>query len=292
MLIVWLMKVLSGVAPRLAGRATLLLTLRTRRRDGRQSLGSQADRFFVAGSGETVVHRMGPNTGPRALLVHGWNGSALDWRPVAEALVAAGFSVTAIDLPAHGMSPGRTSSLPRFVRGLREVDRRHGPFDVWVAHSMGAAATLAALAQGARARRVVLIGGLADPAQALRGVARGFGLNATATDAFLEAIERNEKMALAEVDGVRNASTLQAPVLLLHDREDRVVPIEHGRRLAQALSGATFVATRGLGHRRILSDPSIVRSLVDFARSAGTRTAAPGASPDPAPARRVDVAAC
>jgi pimeloyl-ACP methyl ester carboxylesterase len=265
MLLAGLMRTLSRVAPRAAGRIAVSLTRRTRRRNPNAALGTLADRFSVRG-GEVVLHRLGANTGPRVLLVHGWNGAAVDWRPLAEALVADGFSVSALDLPAHGASPGRVSSLPRFVRGVIEADRRHGPFDVWIAHSMGVAASLAALAAGAQARRLILIGGLVDPAGALREFARGFGLNSAATRAYLAGIERQERMPLSEVDALRNASTITAPALIVHDRDDRVIPVEHGRKLAAALAGAQLLQTNGLGHRRILSDDAIVRSVVAFAK--------------------------
>jgi pimeloyl-ACP methyl ester carboxylesterase len=264
-LLVRLMWLLSRVAPRAAARIALALTRRTRPHGTEGSLGVRADRFRVRG-GEVVLHHLGANTGPRALLVHGWNGAAADWHALAEALVADGFSVAALDLPAHGASPGRVSSLPRFVRGVLEAHRRHGPFDVWIAHSMGAAAALAALASGARAKRLILVGGLADPAGALRDLAAAFGLNAAATRAFLEGIEREERMPLSEVDALRNARTVQASTLIVHDRDDRVVPVEHGRRLAAALPGAQLFQTSGLGHRRILSDDTIVKSVVAFAR--------------------------
>jgi pimeloyl-ACP methyl ester carboxylesterase len=260
-----LMRVLSGIAPRTAGRLALQLTRRTRPRNSDGSFGLLADRFRVRG-GEVVVHRLGANTGPRVLLVHGWNGAARDWRALAEALVAQGFSVVALDLPAHGASPGRVSSLPRFVRGVLEANRRHGPFDVWVAHSMGVAASLAALAGGAHARRVILLGGLVDPAGALREFARGFGLNATATRAYLDGIEREERMALSEVDALRNARAVSVPTLIVHDRDDRVISVEHGLKLAAALPVAQLLQTSGLGHRRILSDETTVRSVVAFAK--------------------------
>ncbi|HUL65093.1 MAG TPA: alpha/beta fold hydrolase [Burkholderiaceae bacterium] len=265
MLLAGLMRALSRIAPRAAGRIAVLLTRRTRRRNPDTSLGILADRFRVRG-GEVVVHCLGENARPRVLLVHGWNGAAADWRPLAEALVADGFSVCALDLPAHGASPGRVSSLPRFVRGVLEADRRHGPFDVWIAHSMGVAASLAALAGGAQARRLILLGGLVDPAGALREFARGFGLNAAATRAYLAGIEHEERMLLSEVDALRNARAIMAPTLIVHDRDDRVIPVEHGRRLAAALAGAQLLQTSGLGHRRILSDDAIVRSVVVFAK--------------------------
>jgi len=260
-----LMRLLSRVAPRAAGWVALSLTRRTRPHGTEGTLGVRADRFQVRG-GEVVLHHLGAKSGRRVLLVHGWNGAATDWRALAEALVADGFSVAALDLPAHGASPGRVSSLPRFVRGVLEAHRRHGPFDVWIAHSMGVAAALAALASGAQARRHIIVGGLADPAGALRDLARTFGLNAAATRAFLEGIESAESMPLGEVDALRNAKTIQAPTLVVHDRDDRVVPVEHGHRLAAALPAAQLLQTSGLGHRRILSDDTIVRSLVAFAR--------------------------
>jgi pimeloyl-ACP methyl ester carboxylesterase len=262
-----LMRALSSIAPEAAGRLALALTLRTRRRAAPGSFGMLADRFRVRG-GEVVVHRLGANTGPRVLLVHGWNGAAPDWLALAEALVADGFAVTALDLPAHGASPGRVSSLPRFVRGVIEANRRHGPFDIWIAHSMGVAASLAALASGAHARRLILIGGLVDPAGALREFAHGFGLNAAATRAYLATIEREEQMPLIDVDALRNARAIKAPTLIVHDHDDRVIPIEHSRKLAAVLPGARLLQTSGLGHRRILNDETIVQSVVAFAQDA------------------------
>jgi pimeloyl-ACP methyl ester carboxylesterase len=92
-------------------------------------------------------------------------------------------------------------------------------------------------------------------------------LNGAGTNAYLQAIERGENMPLAEVDGVRNGGRIDAPILLVHDRNDRVVPIEHGHRLAQAMPQSRLIQTEGLGHRRILSDAAIVQLLVAFARA-------------------------
>jgi pimeloyl-ACP methyl ester carboxylesterase len=284
MLLAGLMRVLSSLAPRAAGDLARKLTLRTRKRAAPGAFGQLTDRFRVRG-GEVVVHRLGANTGPRVLLVHGWNGAAPDWRNVGEALVADGFSVVALDLPAHGASPGRVSSLPRFVRGVIEANRRHGPFDIWIAHSMGVAASLAALASGAHARRLVLLSGLVDPAGALREFAAGFGLNAAATREYLASVERNEHMPLTEVDGLRNARSIKAPTLIVHDRMDRVIPFDESRKLAAALPSAHLLQTSGLGHRRLLSDDRIVQSVVAFAQGAlvlrERRSAAPEALAPP-----------
>lgn len=258
---------LSRATPSLAARLALWLTRRTRRQRGAPP-GRELARHRIDG-GEVVLHACSPpRGGPRVLLVHGWNGEAADWSPLARQLAARGMDVYAVDLPGHGRARGRIGSLPRFVRALEAVERRHGAFDIWIGHSMGANAALASLARGARARRLVLIGALVRPAWALHGFARAFGLSPPATEAYLRWIEQSEAMALAEVDAERNAAAVAAPTLLVHDVDDRVVPFAHCAALAQRLPEARLLATRGLGHRRVLADAAVAGRIVEFAATA------------------------
>jgi pimeloyl-ACP methyl ester carboxylesterase len=57
---------------------------------------------------------------------------------------------------------------------------------------------------------------------------------------------------------------MSAPALVIHDREDRDVPYEHGRQIAAAWPGAQLLTTTGLGHRAILRDPEVVRRTLTF----------------------------
>jgi pimeloyl-ACP methyl ester carboxylesterase len=263
-----LLGLLSRLAPEVSARIALWLTRRTRRGNARRGFGREIARHRV-GSGEVVLHSFALNRGgPRVLLVHGWNAAADHWAPMAAALTARGLDVLAVDLPGHGATRGRASSLPRFVRALERIEREHGPFDAWIGHSMGANAALASLARGARARRLVLIGPLVRPAWALRGFARGFGLTAAATRAYLRVIEQAEAMPLAAVDAERNAAQVDAPTLLVHDLDDRVIPIDHVEALLRVLPAARLLLTRGLGHRRVLADAEVARKVSDFVADA------------------------
>jgi len=68
-----------------------------------------------------------------------------------------------IDELLQRLLSGIVAPLPRFVRGLQTIAREHGPFDVWIGHSMGANAALAAripqatllLTRGLGHRRVI-----------------------------------------------------------------------------------------------------------------------------------------
>lgn len=96
----------------------------------------------------------------RALLLHGITSSAATMWEIGEGLAAAGWSATAVDLPAHGES-GRTSSY-RFsdIADLLAAQLEDG-WDVVVAHSLGGAIATELLASHPFfARRALLI----DPA--------------------------------------------------------------------------------------------------------------------------------
>ena len=63
------------------------------------------------------------------------------------------------------------------------------------------------------------------------------------------------------------ARQLDVPGLVIHDQDDRDVPIQEGIAVAQAWPGAQFVRTTGLGHRRILRDPEVIARVAAFIAS-------------------------
>jgi pimeloyl-ACP methyl ester carboxylesterase len=82
----------------------------------------------------------------------------------------------------------------------------------------------------------------------------------------------------------RVAARINARALIIHDRDDPVVPWRQGQRVARAWSGARLHLTRGLGHGRILRDETVARTAADFiaGKSSVASVAAP-AIPLPAP---------
>ncbi|WP_337003724.1 MULTISPECIES: alpha/beta fold hydrolase [unclassified Microbacterium] len=104
-----------------------------------------------------------PTAARRALLVHGLGSSAaLMWR-LGDALAAAGWHATAVDLRGHGDAP-RSLDYSVGAYGADLIDTRPADGDAWdavVGHSLGgASATVAAASAPEWTRRLVLI----DPA--------------------------------------------------------------------------------------------------------------------------------
>ena len=70
---------------------------------------------------------------------------------------------------------------------------------------------------------------------------------------------------------------LDVPLLVVHDRDDRMVPWTHGAAIAEAATHGQIFSTTGLGHKGIKNEPEVVRHVVDFltATAGSTEAAAP-----------------
>jgi pimeloyl-ACP methyl ester carboxylesterase len=81
-------------------------------------------------------------------------------------------------------------------------------------------------------------------------------------------LEARYGVPFAELDARSHAPRMKAPLLVVHDREDREVPFEAGAELADHWPGARMFATRGLGHRRVLRSPEVISHVVELVSGA------------------------
>lgn len=215
------------------------------------------------------------------LLVHGWEGRASQLAaPFVHALVERGFTVIGADAPGHGQSGGDAVDLPAYTELVGALAQRAGDdgSDVRavVAHSFGAAAATLALEGGLlpHGDAAVLVAPPCSLELYAETFARTLGLTRATNAIFRGRLEQRfgkdwwHKFALD-----RRARGIDAHALIVHDSEDRETPVSEGAQLAKGWAGSTFVTTTGLGHRRILREPSVVERAVDFLDARVTRPA-------------------
>lgn len=201
--------------------------------------------------------------GSATLLVHGWEGQASDLDAIGRRLLAQGRRVLAIDLPAHGDSGGARTSIPASARAVLELSRHLGPCDAVVAHSLGSAITIVAMAGGLDVRSAVFLAAPAHCATYAREFARRAGLDAVQTRRMFELL-LCEGVDVEALSTPALARTLRQPALFVHSSDDRVVPIEDAEAACAAWRGARLMRVDGLGHRRLLSDAHVVDAVADF----------------------------
>jgi len=203
-------------------------------------------------------------TGPAVLLVHGWAGRGSQLGAWVAPLVASGRRVVAFDAPAHGDADGDRTAIPEFVRAIELVAEAAGPVSAIVAHSMGTAAATVALSRGLRVERVVYLAPPATPRLYLRRLARFLGFSDAVVVRTEGRIQRRFDARFDELDTLALAPRLHVPMWVAHDVGDTEVPTAEGRALVAAWPGAGLRVTEGLGHRRIVRDPSVIEDGVGF----------------------------
>ena len=207
---------------------------------------------------------------PAVLLTHGWCGWGLQMAPLAQSLQHAGWAPWVLDMPAHGRSGGRSSTLVQFVRALHHVVACTPSIQAVVAHSMGGGAACIAAASGLPVERLVLIAPHLDVEQLARQWVAAFGLSDATRGAILRYLELRERTRVELLSIAHNAPRVQAPTLLVHDRHDSIVPCASSRAFAEQLPRAQLLLTKGLGHRRVLTDTDVHRRVVDFLAASAT----------------------
>jgi pimeloyl-ACP methyl ester carboxylesterase len=223
-----------------------------------------AHAFTVDGAGEQLAAWDWGRPAPTVLLVHGWNGHAGQLAKWVAPLHAAGFHVAAFDQPGHGLSTGSRVTLLGLRDAVMAVARKLTPVHAIVAHSLGAAATALALAEGLRVDRVVLLAPPAEVELYVRRFADRLGLSPERAAGMVERVRRQVGGDLATLDVSLRAPSLTTPLLLAHDIDDREVPFAHGQAIAAAWPGAQLMQLRKLGHRRLLASNAVIERAVRF----------------------------
>lgn len=201
---------------------------------------------------------------PVVLLVHGFEGHRTQFGALIDALLERGYAAVAIDVPAHGESAGDELTAVKFIAALERVLDHLKPVHAVIGHSMGGAMALHTLATRGGATRAALISAPSALGRELRRFAKSVGLSGRGTRAFIRSVEEHVGRPADDFDVRHIASEVELPVLLIHDQNDRQVPVLESARSAHMLPTAELVITQGLGHNRLLADPKVVKTVMEF----------------------------
>lgn len=213
--------------------------------------------FFWKSSGKGLV-----------LIVHGFQSSSINFEAQISSLLQAGHHVMAFDAPAHGASGGRLINALLYSDFLVDCEKRFGPFDAVIAHSLGGLAIGLALEKWpvSALPALVLIAPAVETSTALD---QHFALLRIRDQRVRQAFEDvivDRGGHEAEWFSLRRLLTqFSTEVLWFHDEDDSITPIKDAERVWEmSLPFIEVVRTKGLGHRRIYRDPSVIKRATEF----------------------------
>ena len=211
--------------------------------------------------------------GPAVLLMHGWEGRPTQFGELIRALVQAGYTVFALDGPAHGRSPGREANVVLFARAMLEAASELPPLRAVIGHSMGGASALLATQLGLRADALVTIAAPGRILTVLRRFAHYMGLPDRARAHFVRLVEEKAGLPAGQIDVTRYQ--LDMPGLIVHAADDPVVPFSEAQVIHDAWFDSQLLPLEQGGHQRVLADPRLIGETLRLLDSVGQKTAMP-----------------
>ena len=202
-----------------------------------------------------------PAGAPAVIFFHG-NGENLETMRLGglfDDLDRLGIAYLAVDYPGYGRSGGSPSeaALAEAAEGgLAELGRRFpGRPRVVCGWSLGAAVAARLAARGAPEVDGLI---LLSPWTDLPSLA---GEHFPGWLVSLLLRERYDSLSLAP--------RLELPALVIHGREDRIIPVEHGRRLAAELPRASYLEVPGAGHNDLLGRAEVWQAMAVYLAERG-----------------------
>ena len=232
--------------------------------------GARLHGWYIPATGSNGGRR------PAVVVMHGWASAGADLLPAAPAVVGAGIPMLMIDARGHGRSdPVDFMSMPRFAE---DVDlavtwlRSRGDVDperiALIGHSVGAGACLLVASRDPRIAAVVSIASMAHPRELISQSFRRYHVPRPLIRIALRTIEGTIGHAFDDFAPLRSITRIDAPVLVLHGRDDSTVSSVDAARLADAGGPRTTLRiVPGAGHRSLEGFLPVLDEIVGFLRA-------------------------
>ena len=205
-------------------------------------------------------------SGPSILLAHGWNGRGIQLHHFIEPLLYKGYSVIAYDAPGHGESEGKTSSYFEFtdaIRTLLNTSNGHHIQGV-IAHSLGASATVNSMVKENNPLEVVLIAPALRLAEVLYFYFHHIGVPKGLFQSLIREYEDQFGYNMHRDNPSNLLKEVESRILIVHDKNDPTIPYGDSKKLSDEFQNITLHATERLGHKKILTERSIIDLAINF----------------------------
>ena len=200
-----------------------------------------------------------------SMLFFNGNGMTVDdSQALYRQLSVQGADLTVFDYRGYGFSTGKPDVLAFRGDALTLYDKlaENGPVIVY-GFSMGTAIA-GWVASQRHVAGLILAGTIATAAEEFPVFARAQGLGVKEIASMVPAPE-----AVDALNGVGHIRQSEAPLLMLHGEDDRLVPIEQGREVFRASpsSQKQFVSLPGMGHNDTTEAPEALQAVRAFLSS-------------------------
>ena len=210
-------------------------------------------------------------SGSRVVIVsHGWGDTSKSFQEMIIALTQQGYLVAAIDHIGHGKSSGNKSHLLSFIETLEllieQFQEDRITVDAIIGHSMGAIATLNLPSYLLESKKIILISSPINFFELMFEKVEQAGISRKLLFRVLDKISHKHGKTWQQLTTESNRYKLALDFTFIHARQDKYAPFADVSRFLQQ-EKSTLIETEGLGHKRILSDTSVINNITKMLSS-------------------------
>lgn len=226
----------------------------------------EAKHSLEAVNGNQIQTYQWMGSGPRVLLIHGWESNTFRWRMLIRILRKEGFHVIAFDAPAHGYSTGKMLHVPLYTECVEHMVQGFDPKYI-IGHSVGGMTALyhAHRHPNESVEKIVTIGSPAEFQEIVQSYKSLLGFNDRVLKAFDKLVFKEFGYHIHEFATPRFVKGNPKKGLLLHDRLDRIAPFHASQKVHDAWEDSVLIPTEGLGHSMHQEDVNL--KIVEFLKS-------------------------
>ncbi len=215
---------------------------------------------------EIVVYHYGISE-KKILLVHGWSGRGTQLVKIADELLKLGYSTVSFDAPAHGKSKGNSTLMPEFIASILEIQKHIGNFEFAIGHSLGGMSILNAINKGFSIKKAVIIGSGDIIQDIIDDFVSKLKLNPTIGLKLKNHFETKFEEKMESYAASNASKTVLIPILIFHDELDTDVNVKAAYNIHKNIKKSELIITKGLGHRKILGNDSVINKIIEFIKS-------------------------
>ncbi|WP_062053112.1 alpha/beta hydrolase [Aquimarina longa] len=207
-----------------------------------------------------------PNLGETILLIHGWESNTHRWKNLIQKLQQEGYNIIAFDAPAHGNSSGKIFNIPLYTKCIQKIVELYRPNYV-VGHSLGGMATIFHQ-YSFPDQEIKKIVALAPPSELSR-IMRDYQGILKFSPKFMKALNSYfkdkhgfyfEEFSLSEF-----VKKLTITGLLIHDKNDDIVPYSEAENISKNWNTVQFITTENYGHSLFFKEVDYM--IIDFLKA-------------------------
>lgn len=198
------------------------------------------------------------------VLIHGWQSNSSRWEALVNYL-PNNYRIIAIDAMGQGKSQGKELSVYQYSQLISQVLQQYNPSAV-ISHSLGSFALLEALSTivNPALKKVVIMGCLDNFKDIVDNYYQMMGYSSSFQKDFTAYLENIIGRDITQYAGHIFAEDLSLDTLIIHDKEDEIIPLASCKALHDILqqNKAKLIYTKNLDHS--LQDPKVYQSIKDF----------------------------